>query len=245
MAPIPATKAAAPVKAPVDADIRVCLDFLKGRCTRPRCRFHHPEMAGYQQLSGAVQAQAGKQICEVWAMAGQCKFGSKCNKLHPVVIAPPTTLVTSGTAVLPHKAPKLSPPAPAPTVMVPQRRPPAGTPLPQAVPPPGPVPPMTLNPSALPAPIHPHLLSATANAPATASANPRPLSARVASPPVPQVDPDFQDLAQSILKALEDERFEPTPAAAPAKGLTPAAASLFRMDRILLDILGDLNCTAC
>eukprot|EP00667_Euglena_gracilis_P033765 EG_transcript_56108 len=83
-------KSGPPAKAPVDADIRVCLDFLKGRCARKRCRFHHPDLSQYQQLSGAVQAQAGRQICEVWAMAGQCKFGAKCSKLHPVVIAQPS-----------------------------------------------------------------------------------------------------------------------------------------------------------
>eukprot|EP00668_Euglena_longa_P008465 GGOE01010183.1.p2 GENE.GGOE01010183.1~~GGOE01010183.1.p2 ORF type:complete len:336 (-),score=76.84 GGOE01010183.1:395-1402(-) len=89
-------KAFATVKEPVDADIRVCLDFIKGRCARKRCRFHHPEMSTYQQLSGALQVQAGKQICEVWAMAGQCKFGAKCNKLHPIVVnqlAPAAQLV--------------------------------------------------------------------------------------------------------------------------------------------------------
>eukprot|EP00667_Euglena_gracilis_P033931 EG_transcript_57076 len=91
-APCAAPKPKAPhtaKHAPAAGPIRVCLDYLKGRCTRPRCRFHHPEMAGYQQLSGAVEAQAGRKICEVWAMAGQCRFGVHCDKLHPVLIAQP------------------------------------------------------------------------------------------------------------------------------------------------------------
>eukprot|EP00667_Euglena_gracilis_P032135 EG_transcript_48444 len=82
-------KAAAPAKEPVDPSIRVCLDFLKGRCNRMRCKFLHPDLSQYQQLSGAVQAQAGRQICEVWAMTGQCKFGAKCSKVHPVLIPQP------------------------------------------------------------------------------------------------------------------------------------------------------------
>eukprot|EP00667_Euglena_gracilis_P028259 EG_transcript_35883 len=94
-----AMPAAAPSKPPVDADIRVCLDFIKGRCTRTRCRFYHPEMTGYQQVSNAVQASAGRQICEVWAMAGTCKFGSKCNKLHPVVLSQPVQPVHSMMAI--------------------------------------------------------------------------------------------------------------------------------------------------
>eukprot|EP00667_Euglena_gracilis_P034635 EG_transcript_60832 len=70
-------------KEPVHPSIQVCLDFLKGRCTRTQCKFHHPDLSEYQQLSDIVKAQAGRQICKVWAMTGQCKFGVKCNKLHP------------------------------------------------------------------------------------------------------------------------------------------------------------------
>eukprot|EP00667_Euglena_gracilis_P031174 EG_transcript_44586 len=126
----PATlSGAAHAKAPVDADIRVCLDFIKGRCTRTRCRFHHPEMAEYQQLSGAVQAQAGKEICEVWAMAGQCKFGSKCNKLHPVVLSP-----TSQPVLAVPLPPQPLTPAPTASAVVPQRRSPPSPPSPSPFP---------------------------------------------------------------------------------------------------------------
>eukprot|EP00667_Euglena_gracilis_P019821 EG_transcript_21293 len=76
-------------KAKADAGLNVCLDYLKGKCTREQCRFVHPDLTAYQQLSEAVEAQAGREICEVWAMTGQCKFGAKCNKLHPVMVDHP------------------------------------------------------------------------------------------------------------------------------------------------------------
>eukprot|EP00667_Euglena_gracilis_P017425 EG_transcript_18373 len=86
--PTPTLSRAAPASAkePVDPSIRVCLDFLKGRCTRTWCKFHHPDLSQYQQLSGAVQVQAGRQVCEVWALTGQCKFGAKCSKVHPILM---------------------------------------------------------------------------------------------------------------------------------------------------------------
>eukprot|EP00667_Euglena_gracilis_P021668 EG_transcript_23849 len=74
-------------RAKVEAGHGVCLDYLKGKCTREQCRFVHPDLTAYQQLSEAVEAQAGREICEVWAMTGQCKFGAKCNKLHPIVVS--------------------------------------------------------------------------------------------------------------------------------------------------------------
>eukprot|EP00667_Euglena_gracilis_P012189 EG_transcript_12502 len=76
-------------KAKADAGLNVCLDYLKGKCTREQCRFVHPDLTAYQQLSEAVEAQAGREMCEVWAMTGQCKFGAKCNKLHPVMVTNP------------------------------------------------------------------------------------------------------------------------------------------------------------
>eukprot|EP00667_Euglena_gracilis_P001913 EG_transcript_1914 len=72
-----------------DADVPICLDFLKGRCSRAQCRFLHPDLAQYEQLSGAVLARAGRRVCEVWAMTGTCKFGAKCSRLHPSVVAGP------------------------------------------------------------------------------------------------------------------------------------------------------------
>eukprot|EP00668_Euglena_longa_P027194 GGOE01034021.1.p1 GENE.GGOE01034021.1~~GGOE01034021.1.p1 ORF type:complete len:364 (+),score=27.06 GGOE01034021.1:41-1093(+) len=78
------------VHAAADMDVPICLDFLKGRCLRKQCRFLHPDLSQYQQLSTAVHAQAGRHVCEVWAMTGQCRFGAKCSKLHPsVVVSPP------------------------------------------------------------------------------------------------------------------------------------------------------------
>eukprot|EP00667_Euglena_gracilis_P030448 EG_transcript_42167 len=101
-------------------------------------------MAGYQQLSGAVQAQAGRQICEVWAMAGQCKFGAKCSKLHPVVVSQPTQAqpvlavpvpmpVSVGVLPLPAPGPSL----PALGLALPA---PAPAPAPALIPPPAPRP---------------------------------------------------------------------------------------------------------
>eukprot|EP00667_Euglena_gracilis_P011108 EG_transcript_11334 len=91
---------------------RVCLDYLKGRCVRRRCRFPHPDLSDYRQLSGAVQAQAGRQVCEVWAMTGQCKFGGKCSKLHPYIITKPAQSAPNPAA--PPERPPCPAPAPAP-----------------------------------------------------------------------------------------------------------------------------------
>eukprot|EP00668_Euglena_longa_P010361 GGOE01012544.1.p2 GENE.GGOE01012544.1~~GGOE01012544.1.p2 ORF type:complete len:239 (-),score=85.86 GGOE01012544.1:644-1303(-) len=93
MAPMTSAPQAVPKrgrKAKADAGLSICLDYLKGKCTREQCRFVHPDLTAYQQLSEAVEAQAGREMCEVWAMTGQCKFGSKCNKLHPVMVSRPT-----------------------------------------------------------------------------------------------------------------------------------------------------------
>eukprot|EP00668_Euglena_longa_P019482 GGOE01024238.1.p1 GENE.GGOE01024238.1~~GGOE01024238.1.p1 ORF type:complete len:252 (-),score=62.73 GGOE01024238.1:796-1518(-) len=219
-------------KAPVDADIRVCLDFIKGRCTRARCKFHHPEMSGYQQLSGAVQAQAGKQICEVWAMAGQCKFGAKCNKLHPVVFSQPTQ-PTFPLVVQPVSHGAISP---ASATVVPHHRQLTAAPTPPHSTPASPL--QTLATPAPPSPLCAPLLG---------------LQHEVSQIPAAKVDEEeeFEDLAQSIMKALESEEWEPNPVEPPVKRLTTdmpsplSLASLFGMDRAFLDILGDLSFSAC
>eukprot|EP00667_Euglena_gracilis_P008371 EG_transcript_8476 len=236
----------ASTKTPVDADIRVCLDFIKGRCTRPRCKFHHPEMAEYQQLSGAVQAQAGKQICEVWAMAGTCKFGAKCNKLHPIVLSQPSQ--TPLAMPLPMPLVAVPQPKPASPTATPQRRPPARQPRQSLVP---------LDP---PSPSTKALAMPCGASPTASEALRRPFSPLHVAPALAgspgtlvfeaDAEAEFQDLAQSILKVLEAEE-EWTPTAAES-GKTPAAAPGGRsfaarlgMDRVFLDILSDLNVTAC
>jgi hypothetical protein len=62
----------------------VCLDFLKGKCGRraPQCRYMHPDLSEFRQLCGLMSSVAQAEICEVHAMTGQCKFGSRCNKFH-------------------------------------------------------------------------------------------------------------------------------------------------------------------
>eukprot|EP00667_Euglena_gracilis_P013128 EG_transcript_13524 len=114
MVPAPGPPAALPPrkrgrKAKADAGLNVCLDFLKGKCARDQCRFVHPDLTAYQQLSEAVEAQAGREICEVWAMTGQCKFGAKCNKLHPATVSPAAD--QAGPAVAPAPA-VAAPPTP-------------------------------------------------------------------------------------------------------------------------------------
>eukprot|EP00667_Euglena_gracilis_P014938 EG_transcript_15506 len=188
-------------------------------------------MGGYQHLSGAVHAQAGKQICEVWAMAGQCKFGVKCNKLHPVLIAQPT-------------APVLAVPYPmaAPTEKRVRRRHKAA-----AAPAAQPAPPSE--------PLSPTGSAATSSAASVAG----PLSprSRSISPPnalarVQADETECQDLAQYILTALGTDTWEPPSALAPAKAMDDHTAtfwqsptSLFGMDRAFADLLGDLNLSAC
>jgi len=57
----------------------VCLDHLKGECTRRRwrCKFAHPDLSKFKLSDGHAQ------LCEVWVLTGACKFGRKCEKLHP------------------------------------------------------------------------------------------------------------------------------------------------------------------
>ena len=59
----------------------LCLDFLKGDCYRLRqgCRYYHPEPGEVILL----EQLADTQVCEVWALSGFCKFGTKCWKEHP------------------------------------------------------------------------------------------------------------------------------------------------------------------
>eukprot|EP00668_Euglena_longa_P006271 GGOE01007450.1.p1 GENE.GGOE01007450.1~~GGOE01007450.1.p1 ORF type:complete len:224 (-),score=51.71 GGOE01007450.1:1391-2014(-) len=63
----------------------VCLDYLKGQCGAKRfqCKYQHPDLVGLHHQLDEVQSGAEKEVCEVWALTGRCKFGSKCNKLHP------------------------------------------------------------------------------------------------------------------------------------------------------------------
>eukprot|EP00668_Euglena_longa_P036947 GGOE01047532.1.p1 GENE.GGOE01047532.1~~GGOE01047532.1.p1 ORF type:complete len:417 (-),score=35.20 GGOE01047532.1:934-2184(-) len=223
------------VKAPVDADIRVCLDFIKGRCTRARCKFYHPEMSTYQQLSGVIQAQAGKQICEVWAMAGQCKFGAKCSKLHPVVLA------QTNQAVLAIPMPVANTAATSRAMaVVPQRRSTAPTPITHPAQPSHPshaTPPQSPASTRTPhSPLHltPYLLR---------SATQVPVSEREEE----EGEEEFQDLAQSILAALQtEEEWEPRAVAQHSKRLMPDLhraeegsflASRTGIDRAFLDIL--------
>eukprot|EP00668_Euglena_longa_P022958 GGOE01028617.1.p1 GENE.GGOE01028617.1~~GGOE01028617.1.p1 ORF type:complete len:261 (-),score=66.31 GGOE01028617.1:1486-2241(-) len=185
-----------PAKEPVDPSIRVCLDFLKGRCNRMRCKFLHPDLFQYQQLSVAVHAQAGRQICEVWAMTGQCKFGAKCNKLHPVLVPQPIRPVVT---------------IPMPVVFVPQYVP-ATPPLPQRKKFPTPS-----QPARHPPRQHPPLIGDLAPIPAA----PTPLDPHHVSPvSAPQLpgpsaaeaevaEAEFQSVAQSVLKALESGRWGP------------------------------------
>eukprot|EP00667_Euglena_gracilis_P020683 EG_transcript_22459 len=194
-------------------------------------------MAQYQQVSNAVQASAGKQICEVWAMAGQCKFGSKCNKLHPVVLSP-----ASQPALAVPRPQQPVAPTPAAVAVVPQRRCPATPPFPSPLPSPtaSPLPPLPAAP--LMGPQH------------RAAAPARPTGA---APAVADAEAEFEDLAQSILKVLEaeEEWEQPRQPVAGPKGLPStlpgspckggSLTSLLGMDRIFLDILSDLNLTAC
>eukprot|EP00667_Euglena_gracilis_P008461 EG_transcript_8571 len=90
-------------------EVPICLDFLKGNCVRQRCRFLHPDLTRYEQLSKAVRAQAGRRLCEVWALTGKCKFGPKCSRLHPTVVVDPQP--QAGLALL---LPLPVAPAPAP-----------------------------------------------------------------------------------------------------------------------------------
>eukprot|EP00667_Euglena_gracilis_P018379 EG_transcript_19513 len=128
--------------------------------------------------------------------------------------------------------------APAAAAVVPQRRPSLTPPSPSPLP----APPTCDFPPLLAAPLMGKQLT----------------DAQRAEEPVPVMDAEaeFQDLAQSILKALEaDEEWEPSLAVAPVDSLPSAMpgspksgrslASLFGMDRVFLDILGDLNPTAC
>eukprot|EP00668_Euglena_longa_P020500 GGOE01025496.1.p3 GENE.GGOE01025496.1~~GGOE01025496.1.p3 ORF type:complete len:271 (+),score=47.09 GGOE01025496.1:33-815(+) len=234
----------------VDPDIHVCLDFIKGRCTRPRCKFHHPEMAGYQQLSGAVQAQAGKQICEVWAMTGQCKFGTKCNKVHPIVIAQPTQAVMA----IPLQASSQLPLVPNPAAPAVVR---AGIPQAPRCSPPryGPVappPPQSPPPRIVPAtPLRPgHVVPRSL--PETQRPIPTPKLPR--STEDDDAETQFRDLAQSIWTALEASHDEPTLdlPASKLEAVNPTgpctkklAVSHPGVDRILLDILSDLNLVPC
>eukprot|EP00995_Heteronema_vittatum_P003672 NODE_155_length_1765_cov_986.944056_g105_i0.p1 GENE.NODE_155_length_1765_cov_986.944056_g105_i0~~NODE_155_length_1765_cov_986.944056_g105_i0.p1 ORF type:complete len:419 (+),score=167.05 NODE_155_length_1765_cov_986.944056_g105_i0:62-1318(+) len=55
--------------------LKICLDFLKGRCKRRhRCKFAHPELPANP---------TGEEICQVWALTGYCKFGDQCRYEHP------------------------------------------------------------------------------------------------------------------------------------------------------------------
>eukprot|EP00667_Euglena_gracilis_P026838 EG_transcript_32696 len=143
---------------------RVCLDYLKGRCVRRRCRFAHPDLSDYRQLSGAVQAQAGRQVCEVWAMTGQCKFGPKCSKLHPYIIpqpqpTPPVEVFCGPVRPAPSTAappqwpllPTSNPPGPG-SVARPSLAPPSEPPpIPMTVQRPAHVHPFSLRPASTPA----------------------------------------------------------------------------------------------
>lgn len=73
-----ATATAKPKAKTASSSFSVCLDYLKGQCKRAQCRYEHPDMTHLQNELGEQQG-----ICEVYAMTGRCKFGSKCNKLHP------------------------------------------------------------------------------------------------------------------------------------------------------------------
>ena len=100
----------------------LCLDFLKGKCHRFRhgCRYYHPEPGEVVPL----EQLAGTQVCEVWALSGFCKFGTKCWKEHPemlrrgVCATEPITRKFQGwmhtQLALPEAAEKEPAPAPSP-----------------------------------------------------------------------------------------------------------------------------------
>lgn len=72
-----------------DAARPLCLDYLNGTCSQLRsyCRYYHPkphEAAAHlvASMEDKQAVKASTPICEVWALTGFCKFGSKCWKQH-------------------------------------------------------------------------------------------------------------------------------------------------------------------
>jgi len=63
----------------------LCLDYLNGTCGRMRahCKYYHPKPGE------VVPEHHSNDVCEVWALSGFCKFGSKCRKQHPPGIGSP------------------------------------------------------------------------------------------------------------------------------------------------------------
>eukprot|EP00668_Euglena_longa_P008462 GGOE01010180.1.p2 GENE.GGOE01010180.1~~GGOE01010180.1.p2 ORF type:complete len:251 (-),score=51.93 GGOE01010180.1:1361-2083(-) len=206
-----------PTKEPVDPSIRVCLDFLKGRCNRMRCKFLHPDLFQYQQLSGAVQAQAGRQICEVWAMTGQCKFGAKCNKLHPAFIPQPVVTLPMPVVFVPQFIPALIPSIPSRNKphVAPKRPPPQPFQLPM----------MIGNPTANPPPPQ-HIMP---------SFTPQPYAVSMAQ----NGEADFQSVARSVLKALDTGDWEPQDTESELPNVPPSSHHL--LDQAVLDLLDDFK----
>eukprot|EP00992_Anisonema_acinus_P000819 TRINITY_DN10295_c0_g1_i1.p1 TRINITY_DN10295_c0_g1~~TRINITY_DN10295_c0_g1_i1.p1 ORF type:complete len:414 (+),score=37.39 TRINITY_DN10295_c0_g1_i1:69-1310(+) len=59
----------------------VCLDYLKGLCSRRRwkCKYAHPELPdGIPEV-----VEPSDTICKVWMLTGFCKFGPECHFSHP------------------------------------------------------------------------------------------------------------------------------------------------------------------
>lgn len=83
--------------------VSVCLDFLKGVCNRKRsrCKFAHPQLSldAPAPVTHVVAAPSHVRVCEVWALTGFCKFGSRCRDYHPAVEEPITKVCAPATTV--------------------------------------------------------------------------------------------------------------------------------------------------
>eukprot|EP00667_Euglena_gracilis_P010469 EG_transcript_10661 len=243
-----------------DMDVPICLDFLKGRCTRTQCRFLHPDLSQYEQLSGAVHARAGRRVCEVWAMTGQCKFGAKCNRLHPSVVVSqqpqptmtmllPLAAVPQAVLMAPLEAP-MGPPTLLPPPHLTASWPPAPSPagIPTAVPQVSvgrPI--LARQPPAARAPTS----SAPVAGPTGYAAQPVPRVPPPASLPGPQhvmvpahtaeSGDNFQQLVRSILLMNLREKALRQPATTSPQSLPQPKDSQLPLNRVLLEMLRDLQ----
>eukprot|EP00667_Euglena_gracilis_P021113 EG_transcript_23019 len=77
--PLPAEAPQSPTVPKAEKEkLNTCLDFLKGKCSRgDQCRFVHPDLADFRSLFNEAE------VCIIHVMTGLCKFGPRCNKLHP------------------------------------------------------------------------------------------------------------------------------------------------------------------
>ena len=88
---------------PIDTDglVTVCVDFVKGKCTRETCKYFHPPAHLVGQLK-AIKAQSTAAAAQIYSAAAALQYSPSTiqlanpftvNSSLPILAAAPTTYV--------------------------------------------------------------------------------------------------------------------------------------------------------